>query len=561
MKILVVDDDRTNRVVLKGFLDKQNHHVILAENGKVAVEKFETEAPDLILMDMVMPVMDGLEATRIIKEKCSDHFVPIIFLTAMAEASNLAECIESGGDDYMSKPYNHVVLSAKIEALTRIRELYQTVHTQKQELAIYRENNEQSQQVAEKVFANITNRGDLDLSMINYSKNPAETFNGDIVLVARNPLSGLNILVGDFTGHGLAAAIGAMPVSDIFYGMSAKGFGIQKMLPELNMKLRQTLPLGRFLAAVLIQLDAKGRYLTVWNGGMPDVLVFEHNDWRVTKTIESTRLPLGVVDNVSLETETTHLELKKGDRVYIYSDGVIEQGNEQNEMFGMERLLSILNSQDINDNIVEKVKCAVDVYRKEKAQTDDVTLLELVIDPDALAKMQDEQMPEGLVYQATQWNFQLEFFPDTLQRIDPLPIIVQVITNVQGLASHRENLFVILSELFNNAFDHGLLELDSTLKIDANGFSIYYNERENRLKNLKHGYIRLNVSHRPLEIGGELVFRMEDSGKGFSVEKLNLNLATNSGHSGRGIPLIKSLCNDLRFLGNGNTVEVVYQWK
>ncbi len=561
MKILVVDDDRTNRAVLKGLLDRQNHHVILAENGKVAVEKFETESPDLILMDMVMPVMDGLEATRIIKEKCSDHFVPIIFLTAMAEANNLAECIESGGDDYMSKPYNQVVLYAKIEALTRIRELYKTVHTQKQELAVYRENNEQSQQVAEKIFANITNRGDIDLSMINYSKNPAETFNGDIILVARNLLGGLNILVGDFTGHGLAAAIGAMPISDIFYGMSAKGFGIEDMLPELNKKLRQTLPVGRFLAAVLIQLDAKGRYLTVWNGGMPDVLVFEHKHWQVTQNIESTRLPLGVVDNALLETETTHLEVKKGDRVYIYSDGVTEQSNEQNEMFGMERLLSILNRQDINGNVVEKVKCAIDGYRKEKEQADDVTLLELVIDPDALAKMQNEKMPMGLVYQATQWNFQLEFLPDTLQRIDPLPVIVQLIIDVQGLAPHRESLFVILSEIFNNAFDHGLLELDSTLKIDANGFSAYYEEREKRLKNLEDGYIRLNVSHRPLNTGGELIFRVEDSGKGFSVEKLNLNLVSNSGHAGRGIPLVKSLCEDLRFLGNGNIIEVVYQWK
>ncbi len=561
MKILIVDDDKTNRIVLKSLLNNQQHEVVMAENGLMAIDVFESESPDMILMDVMMPVMDGLDATKIIKQKCQNKFVPIVFLTAMSEADSMVKCIETGGDDVMTKPYNGEVLCAKIEAFTRICDLYQTVHQQKQELASFRDSTEQEQIAAEKIFANIMSRGDLHLNMLKCLTNPADTLSGDIVLTARNPSGGLNILVGDFTGHGLAAAIGAMPVADIFYGMTFKGFGIEDIVPELNRKLRNILPRGRFLAGVLMHVDNQCGVLSVWNGGMPDAYLYSHKQQKITQRIESTRLPLSIVDNMQVETDISHYAISPYDKIYVYSDGVTEQENMAGVMFGEERLIKEIELTAAGNNAIERMGATLEDYRQGKAQTDDVTLLEITIDPDEMAALQkkdsEDQTGRSL---GTQWDLMLELKSDTLCRVDPLPMIVQLVTDIQSLGSHRENLHVVLSELFNNALDHGLLELDSVLKVDASGFSTYYAEREKRLKRLTQGHIKVGITHEPTVEGGKVSIFVEDSGNGFDFRALNNALAENKQHCGRGIPLVYALCSSMLYSGNGNQVTAVYEW-
>ena len=113
MKVLAVDDNRTNLHILQVFLKKLGHDVILAENGEEAVQKFITESPDLVLLDIMMPVMDGFEAARQIKAMCHDRWKPIIFLSALNRDENLVEGLEAGADDYLTKPINFVVLEAR----------------------------------------------------------------------------------------------------------------------------------------------------------------------------------------------------------------------------------------------------------------------------------------------------------------------------------------------------------------------------------------------------------------------------------------------------------------
>jgi len=117
MKVLAVDDNRTNLHILQVFLKKLGHQVILAENGEEAVQRFQTEAPDLILLDIMMPVMDGFEAARRIKASTQERWTPIIFLSALNRDENLVEGLEAGGDDYLTKPINFVVLEAKLRSM------------------------------------------------------------------------------------------------------------------------------------------------------------------------------------------------------------------------------------------------------------------------------------------------------------------------------------------------------------------------------------------------------------------------------------------------------------
>jgi PAS domain S-box-containing protein len=119
LKVLVVDDTATNRQLLQVFLRKLGYLVDVAVDGEKAIERFLAGAPDLVLMDVMMPVMDGYEATRRIKALCGDRWVPVVFLSALDKEENLIMGLDAGGDDYLHKPVNFVVLDAKLRSLAR----------------------------------------------------------------------------------------------------------------------------------------------------------------------------------------------------------------------------------------------------------------------------------------------------------------------------------------------------------------------------------------------------------------------------------------------------------
>jgi diguanylate cyclase (GGDEF)-like protein len=120
MKVLIVDDSPTIRAALRGLVQKMGHSVIEAEDGSKAVASYGQDRPDLVLIDVVMPVMDGYEAARQMRHSRPDEWVPIIFLSSKEADQDLDRAIEAGGDDYLVKPVSFVVLNAKIRALQRI---------------------------------------------------------------------------------------------------------------------------------------------------------------------------------------------------------------------------------------------------------------------------------------------------------------------------------------------------------------------------------------------------------------------------------------------------------
>jgi len=122
MKILLVDDSRAVAAVMGARLSGAGYEVILAENGKVAVEQFRASAPDLVLMDIEMPVMNGFQAAQAIRELEATGewaWTPIIFLTASDTPENLVTAIEAGGDDFIAKILPEAVLEAKMKAMDR----------------------------------------------------------------------------------------------------------------------------------------------------------------------------------------------------------------------------------------------------------------------------------------------------------------------------------------------------------------------------------------------------------------------------------------------------------
>ena len=123
VKALVVDDQAINRIVLIAVLEGMGYECIEAEDGAQAIELYKLHAPDLVMMDVMMPVMDGYEATTELKKLIGERHVPVIFLTAKSDEESLLRCLECGGDDFLQKPVNTTMLQSKINAHLRTQRL------------------------------------------------------------------------------------------------------------------------------------------------------------------------------------------------------------------------------------------------------------------------------------------------------------------------------------------------------------------------------------------------------------------------------------------------------
>jgi class 3 adenylate cyclase len=132
--ILVVDDVPDNVDIVQMRLESQGYEVVTAANGLEALDKIRSLLPDLVLLDVMMPKLDGIETVKRLKADPTLPFIPVILVTAKADASDVIGGLESGGDDYLTKPVNHAALSARVRAMLRIKALHDTVQDQAKRL-------------------------------------------------------------------------------------------------------------------------------------------------------------------------------------------------------------------------------------------------------------------------------------------------------------------------------------------------------------------------------------------------------------------------------------------
>ncbi len=556
-KALIVDDEITNRLILRSLLKRLGYETIEAVNGQQAVDIFRGERPLIIFMDVMMPIMDGYEATKIIKHESGNNFIPIIFLTSMTDEESLQACIDAGGDDFLIKPYDRFLLQSKIQAMERIVNL--NIEVQGMYSLIHRE-----QEIAEQVFNSAVQKSNIKNSNIRSIIRPATTFSGDMVLSEYSPSRDLYFLIGDFTGHGLSSALGAMPVSEVFRAMTAKGFTPEEVLLGINKKLRQFLPVGMFLCVQLISISHNLEQITVFNAGMPDMLIVDGASNHIKHHIKSNILPLGVIDNLNTMDAAQIFALQPNDKLILYSDGLTEAWSEEDEEFGTERLEeNIRNAAPVMifDYLLEQL----DQFCGSRKQSDDITLIEINCVPELLPDIfKHEITPVKHHHFETKgdWDYSLNLKNKRLRETNPVPIIINQIMEMEGIESERQKLFTILTELYVNALDHGILELDSSLKSDPAGFALYFQEREKRLSDIDEGYISFHITIEQNDDIRSIKLTLKDSGNGFDYENINISKPQESNSfSGRGILLVKDLCESLIYTGNGNISEAIYSWK
>ncbi|EKT4465823.1 fused response regulator/phosphatase [Pseudomonas putida] len=557
LSVLVAEDGAADRLLLAQIVRRQGHEVFTAQNGEQAVAMFAEQRPHLVLLDALMPVMDGFEAARRIKALAGEAFVPIIFLTSLNEEDALVRCLEAGGDDFMAKPYSAVILGAKIRAMDRLRRLHATVLEQRDQITRHHHHLLNEQRVAKAVFDKVAHSGCLRAPNIRYRQSPYALFNGDLLLAAFTPCGDMQVLLGDFTGHGLPAAIGAMPLAEVFYGMSAKGYGVAHTLREMNAKLKSILPVDMFCCAVMLNLSFERGRVEVWSGGMPDAYHLSATG-EVLASLVSRHLPLGILAPERFDDSTEVLPLAVGERLLLLSDGVVDTCDDQDRLFGVSRLQAVLAGNQDPVCLLDDVMGALERFGGRRR--DDISLCDIAM----VEPQRQVPVPAGYADNGhgspLNWSLHFELQAESLKRFNPVPYLVQLLQEIHGLRPSSGLLHTVLSELYTNALEHGVLGLDSRLKHDAQGFAEYYRQRNLRLGQALDGFVRIDLEVEPLPAGGRLTVAVRDSGAGFDVTRVLSCQPAEQGLSGRGVQLVRSLCQGAEWLEGGRCARVVFCW-
>lgn len=552
LRVLIVDSDEGRRNALHVALELLGQTVFDAEDPRTGVTQYSAVRPDLVLLD----VADGMVA--LLREADPERRIPIALLCANTDAGTLTRCLESGADWALPRNPSAAALRAVLGGAERLRILENQLSEKSELLKKHAARLEDEMILARKLLKNVREGKDQIFPEIQSWISPASKFSGDVIIAERSPAGAMHMMLADGVGHGLAATFVVMPLTRAFRVMTEKGFGLPAIVAELNHRIRAYDMPDLFVAATLVSHSPGRRSLEVWNGGTPDAfLVGEEGE--VIRRFPSRHLPLGVLEQTELDTSTEIIEVAEASQFVVYSDGLLEACGPNQQAYGEARLL---------DSIAwcapgarhHTVAASIRSHLAGGEPQDDISFAVLNCVKFSTTDAVDESVASRgeSSYDKSDWGCTFRFGSRTLKSVDVVPIIQHMVREIDESAIEGTRLYVVLSELFNNALDHGLLGLSSQLKDGSDGFERYLDERTMRLAELKQGEIEIEVTRLFSHKTRGIRIRVRDSGEGFDHHAYLANPQTGPlAPYGRGIHLVRSMATSVVFSGCGNTVEVV----
>jgi serine phosphatase RsbU (regulator of sigma subunit)/anti-sigma regulatory factor (Ser/Thr protein kinase) len=477
--------------------------------------------------------------------------VPFVRVVEADAASDAGD----GEDWLLTRPVQPAVLRGYARAARRLAEMVAQCADASEELARRRSEADADAAMARDVLRRLhQRRRDANLPVDAYVA-PAAGFSGDLVLAEATPSGHLHVMLADGVGHGLAAALTVLPLTRVFHTMTRKGFGLASIVAEMSQTLRQFLPAGRFVAATFAAFNPSDAMLEVWNAGNPDALLVD-DDGAVVRRFPSRHLALGICDYAEQDVKAETVPVDKGAMQFITcSDGIAEATNLRGEMFGLGRVAEIVGQTAPRGRRFALIE-GVRNHLEQQEAPDDLSFAIVDCVPGTQMTVPAlPPVPARVVQSVRTWRLSLDLGAEQLKRIETVPVLQHFLAQVDGDNLDSPKLYLVLTELFNNALDHGVLELDSRIKSGPDGMTAYLEERRRRLDALSTGTVRLNVVRMERSAGVWLKVVVADSGVGFDHRRLEENGADPLAPHGRGVRLVRAMCDWLEYRGCGNEVE------
>jgi len=369
--VLCIDDSKLNRVFISKILNDLNITIFEAENGLKGLEMLKERDYDLILLDIVMPEMDGFGFIKEFQKREKKEFIPIILMTGLEDLNSKIKGLSIGADDYLMKPLNEEELIARVFSLLRLKkansELYQKNELIKREL-----------EAAKKIQQFIIPQ---NFDFISYPKIsgmylPIEDIGGDFFDCYKLDDDRSAFVIADVTGHGIPAAL-TMTMSKMLFSIYADKFtSSSKLLKEINKQLRGTLLDMQYITAFYLIYNKSSGTLSYSNAGHTRPLYYKSAKNQVV-ALDSFGWFIGISDDIDYEEKM--LNVNKGDRLILYTDGITEAKNINNEDFGEIRLARFIKE---NQNLHGKEFCSnlLDTVKKYNDGTeinDDIAFLNI----------------------------------------------------------------------------------------------------------------------------------------------------------------------------------------
>lgn len=562
LKALVVEDSLAQAQYLCAILKGCGHTALHAADGYSALEIYERERPDVVLLDYSMPGMDGRETALRLRRLDPARWVPIWFVTGSEDTEEIATAIAAGADAYIPKPVNVAILKAHLSNAARYTAIQRQMKAQNSELNAYFEVSEEENRAARDIMKRLLPIQTEHGKILRTWNSPAFKFSGDIVMAERSPDGSLKVLLADGVGHGLTAALNVLPLGRAFQSMAQKGFGLAALVTELNHTIRRDLPSHRFVAATLINIDSIEDRIEVWNGGNPACLMLDSRG-RVVRQWDSRHLPLGVLASDEIDPQPELEPFREDVQIFACSDGLLEAACCDGKQFGGDGMLAAIAEVPVAERF-EAIKIAVVEHLAGHSATDDITFAVIDCAAEVRRRVQrgiETTMPrQNLTLQphaqAGDWELRLRVGAERLKHVEVIPILQEFMGRFDPAGAIDRSTFVVLNELFNNALEHGLLELDSRLKDEVNGQQAYVRERERRLAALSDGVIFVDIARVESADGAKLRVRVKDSGKGFDLDAWHVDANALFRRNDRGISLVEQLCDSVQYRDGGTEIEV-----
>ncbi len=367
--ILIVDDEPINLELLEHILTAEGYAVLKAFDGHDAIDTACKDHPDLIIMDINMPRVDGITACKTIKENVKDRFIPIILLTSHHATEVEVLGFDSGADEYLIKPPKKPELLARVRAMIRTRDLHEELHRTKKII----EHDLDEVGAIQRSFlpTEFPYHPQIDFG---HFYGPCQSAGGDYFDVIEIGHSHWGLLVADVTGHGASAAVVMAITHTLMHSFTNSFRYPSTALKVANEKLNAHLAPTFYVTMFYSVLNLQTMTLRYASAGHEPMMLYKAktNDIEWLKTEHGFPLKLMAADDYDEKT----IPVEAGDKIIFFTDGIVERRNPQGKLLSEEQLrkwvveFGHLQAQAFVDAVIEKVKN----YNPELPFQDDVTM-------------------------------------------------------------------------------------------------------------------------------------------------------------------------------------------